>query len=258
MEFVKLTKENSIATITISKPKALNALSSQVLNDINSALDEIEKDQDLRCLIVTGEGEKAFVAGADIKEISELNQATAFEFAGVGQKVFMRIENLKIPAIAAVNGFALGGGLELAMACDFIIASENAKLGLPECTLGLMPGFGGSVRLARKIGPAQAKQMMFTGDMVDAKQALQIGLVNEVVAHDALTDHVQKLAGKIAKRAPIAIAAIKKTVEATYGVETTKAMTIEQTEFGKLCDTQDVKEGTAAFIEKRKPVFVGK
>lgn len=258
MEFVKYEKNEVVATLTISKPKALNALSSDVLKEINSVLDEVEKDQELRCLIVTGEGDKAFVAGADIKEIKELNQEAAFDFAGFGQKVFMRFENLKVPVIAAVNGFALGGGLELAMSCDFIIASDNAKLGLPECTLGLMPGFGGSVRLARKIGPSRAKQMMFTGDMVDASQAMQISLVNEVVPASELMDHVNKLAGKIAKRAPMALAAIKKTVETTYGVETSQAMSIEQKEFGQLCGTQDVQEGTSAFIEKRKPTFIGK
>ena len=257
MEFIKLEQLEKVTVLTVTKPKALNALSSEVLQELNSALDEIEASE-TRCLIITGEGEKAFVAGADIKEISALNPETALEFADFGQKVFMRIESLKIPVIAAVNGFALGGGLELALACDFILAGENAKLGLPECTLGLMPGFGGTVRLARRVGPGQAKQMSFTGDMVGAEEALQMGLINEIAWHNQLMERAMKVAETIAKRAPLALTAIKKTIESTYGLPTAEAMKMEQIEFGELFSSKDCKEGTSAFIEKRKPEFIGK
>lgn len=257
MEFIKFNKAENIAILTIAKPQALNALSSDVLKEINSCLDQIEKDTAIRCLIVTGEGEKAFVAGADIKEIQSLSKETAFEFAGLGQKVFMRLEALSIPVIAAVNGFALGGGLELAMACDFIIAARTARFGLPEVTLGLMPGFGGSVRLARRVGPAMAKQLTFTGDMINADEALRIGLANKICEPAELLSEVNKIATTICQRAPLGVAGVKHTIESTYGVETVEAMRIEQTAFGKLFTSKDCKEGTTAFIEKRKPNFTG-
>jgi enoyl-CoA hydratase len=258
MEFIKFEIKDLMAIIQINKPQALNALNQQILRELNTAIDKVEKDKSLRCLIITGEGEKAFVAGADIKEINSLNPSTASEFAGFGQKVFMRIENLKIPVIAAVNGFALGGGLELALACDFIIASDNAKLGLPECTLGLIPGFGGTIRLSRKIGSARAKQMTFTGDMISAKEALDFGLVNEVVAQADLIERSIKVAETISKRAPLAISAIKRTIENTYGMDIENAMKVEQSAFAKLFESEDCKEGTMAFIEKRKAQFQGK
>ena len=258
MSLVTLEKNEAMATIIINKPEALNALSSQVLTELNNALEEVEADKNLRCLIITGAGEKAFVAGADIKEINALDEKSAFDFAGFGQKVFMRLESLEIPVIAAVNGFALGGGLELAMACDFIFASKKAKFGLPECTLGLMPGFGGSVRLARKVGPARAKQMTFTGDMISAEEAYTFGLVNEVCEPEQLLESVCQVAKTISYRAPRALAAIKKTIQNTYGMRTLEAMGMERKEFGELFATQDCKEGTLAFLEKRKAKFVGK
>lgn len=258
MALVQLEKTKTVATITVNKPEALNALSSDVLKEMQTAITEVAKDGDLRCLVVTGAGEKAFVAGADIKEINSLNSKTAFDFAGFGQGVFSSLEDLKIPVIAAVNGFALGGGLELAMACDFIFASEKAKFGLPECTLGLMPGFGGTVRLARKVGPSRAKQMTFTGDMISAEEAKSWGLVNDVFAPGELMDGVMRVATTISLRAPLAVGAIKKTIQNTYGVHRNDAMKIEQKEFGDLFESMDCKEGTKAFIEKRKPQFVGK
>jgi enoyl-CoA hydratase len=258
MSLVRLEKNNHWGRITIDKPQALNALSSEVLRDLDQVLDQVEKESELRVLIITGEGEKAFVAGADIKEIHALDQKSARDFAGFGQNVFMRIENLKIPVIAAVNGFALGGGLELAMACDFIYASEKAKLGLPECTLGLMPGFGGSVRLARKVGPARAKEMTFTGGMISASEALAFGLVNKVCAPDQLMGECEQVAQTMALRAPLALAAIKSTIETTYGMSTQAAMEIEQKAFADLFLSEDCKEGTEAFIQKRQPDFKGK
>lgn len=257
MEFIKFEKENSIATIVISKPKALNALSEAVLIELDSCLDKVIEDKDLRCLIITGDGEKAFVAGADISELSTLDEAGAQKFSELGQNVFCKLERLNIPVIAAVNGFALGGGLELALSCDFIFASEKAKFGLPECTLGLMPGFGGAVRLTRKVGPGLAKQWTFTGDMVRSDEALRSGLVNKVCEPSELMTEVKKVAQTISQRAPIAVAGIKRTIEQTYGVETSQAMIIERNEFGKLFTTLDCKEGTQAFLEKRKPEFKG-
>lgn len=258
MEFIKYEKKDHWAQLTVSKPEALNALSTKVLEDLNSCLDQVEADTELRALIVTGDGEKAFVAGADIKEIHDLNPDEARAFAGFGQKVFQRFENLKVPVVAMVNGFALGGGLELALACDFIYASEKAKFGLPECTLGLMPGFGGSVRLARRIGPQRAKEITFSGGMLSADEAYKMGLVNRVFSPEALAEETQKLAQTLTQRAPLALAAIKKTIETTYGLSVSEAMAVEQKAFAELFNSQDCREGTKAFIEKRKPQFQGK
>ncbi len=257
MSLVLFEKANAIGVITINKPHALNALSSDLLKELDEVLGQVASDSELRCLIVTGAGEKAFVAGADIKEIHSLDPEQASQFAGQGQGVFMKIEQLDIPVIAAVNGFALGGGLELAMACDFIFASEKAKFGLPECTLGLMPGFGGSVRLTRKIGPGQAKQLTMTGDLISAEDALGFGLVNEVCAPEKVMERAKMVATTIASRAPKALAAIKRTINATYGMAASDAMEVEKKEFAQLFHSKDCKEGTAAFIEKRKPEFVG-
>ncbi|MCJ8277042.1 MAG: enoyl-CoA hydratase/isomerase family protein [Bdellovibrionales bacterium] len=257
MEFIKFDKENTVATITISKPKALNALSGQVIQELNDVLNQVSEDKSLRCLIITGDGEKAFVAGADIKELNTLDNKGAQDFAALGQDVFLKIETLRIPVIAAVNGFALGGGLELAMACDFIIASDNARFGLPECTLGLMPGFGGAVRLARKVGPSLAKQWTYTGDMIKTDEALRTGLVNKVVPQAELMAEVQKLAETMSSRAPLALTAIKQTIEKTYGMESSQAMMVEREAFGSLFDSADCREGTSAFLEKRKPEFKG-
>lgn len=257
MGFIQFEKNNSIATITISKPKALNALSAMVLRELNECLNQVEEDKSLRALIITGDGEKAFVAGADISELSELDSLGAEEFGKLGQDVFRKIEKQKIPVIAAVNGFALGGGLELALACDFIIASENAKFGLPECTLGLIPGFGGTVRLSRKVGPSLAMEWTLSGNMVDSTEALRTGLVNKVVPQSSLKEEVMKLAETFASRAPVALENIKKLIQETYGLPIDEAMALERSSFGKLFVTEDCREGTKAFLEKRKPTFKG-
>lgn len=257
MTLVQLDKNNLVATLKINKPEALNALSSAVLMELDKHLDLILADKELRCVVITGSGDKAFVAGADIKEIHALDQKSASEFAGFGQSVFMKIESLPMPVIAAVKGFALGGGLELAMACDFILASRKARFGLPECTLGLMPGFGGTVRLARRVGPARAKQMTFSGDLLSAEEALRVGLVNEIYDPEELMEGVRIVAKTISLRAPLALASIKKTIQETYGLPTVQAMRMEQKAFGDLFTTKDCKEGTQAFIEKRKPQFFG-
>jgi len=252
---INYEKKDFIGVITIDRPQALNALNSQVLKELEACLNQLDESKDIRVLIITGSGEKAFVAGADIKEIDTLDKKTADEFSHYGQKVFLKIENLFCPVIAAVNGFALGGGLELALACDFIIASQTAKLGLPECTLGLIPGFGGTVRLARRVGPGLAKQWTFSGEMVSAQRAWETGLVNQLAETQSLMEECHKIANLMAQRSPQSLEAIKKSINETYGVDSQKAMMIEKNLFSQLFGSFDQKEGTKAFIEKRKPVF---
>jgi enoyl-CoA hydratase len=248
---------NGIGTITVQRPDALNALNLQVVTELGELLSQVEKSKTLRCLILTGQGEKAFVAGADIKEIDQLSLADAKTFAQRGQQTFSRIEELHVPVIAAVNGFALGGGLELALACDFIVAAETAKFGLPECTLGIMPGFGGTVRLPRRVGVARAKEISMTGTFISAAEALAMGLVNKVAPAAQLLEASMQLAQTISSRAPRAIAAIKKSVHEGQSLTVDKALELEAQLFADLFKTTDQKEGTRAFIEKRKPVFKG-
>ncbi len=252
---VNYQKLDHVGVITIQRPESLNALNTTVLKELDAILNQLNEAQDIRALIITGSGEKAFVAGADIKEIDTLDKTTASEFSEFGQNVFLKIETLFCPVIAAVNGFALGGGLELALSCDFIVASSQAKLGLPECTLGLIPGFGGTVRLARIVGPGLAKQFTFTGDMIPAARAYEMGLVNQLSEPTQLMDDCKKLAATMALRSPQALRAIKKSINDTYGVTAPEAMTIEKNLFAGLFGSHDQKEGTRAFIEKRKPVF---
>lgn len=255
MNFIKFEIANTIGTLTISRPEALNALNTEVLKEIDSVLTEIEQTRTLRCLIVTGSGEKAFVAGADIKEMNGIDSTQAQVFAERGQSVFLKLESLYCPVIAAVNGFALGGGLELALACDFIIASQNAKLGLPECTLGLIPGFGGTVRLARRVGPALAKQWTCTGGMITSEEALRTQLVNAVHEPANLMSEVMKLAESMSARSPQSLMLIKKSINSTYGRPVQEAMAIEARYFSEVFGSFDQKEGVSAFIEKRKPTF---
>jgi enoyl-CoA hydratase len=252
-------KENGVWILTIQRPEALNALNAQVLNEMGDALRQIgEIDfENARALIITGSGEKAFVAGADIKEIADLNEEKAYAFAQRGQSIFHELNLLKIPVIAAVNGFALGGGLELALGCDFIYASENAKFGLPEVSLGLIPGFGGTVRLARAVGIRKARELTFTGDLIGAEEAFQLGLVNKVVPQAELMSTVMKTVNTMLTRAPIAIAASKKSINQSYELDVEEAQKTEAQHFADLFVTEDVREGTRAFIEKRKPLFKG-
>jgi len=256
---VQLQVENRIALITINRPESMNALSSVVLSELEAVLFEVKKmDYDkARCLVITGAGDKAFVAGADIKEINSLDQSKALKFAEQGHKVFRLLEQLPIPTIAAVNGFALGGGLELALSCDFIYAAEKAKLGLPEVSLGLIPGFGGTIRLQRVVGKARAREMILSGTPVTAAEALACGLVNKVFAGDQLMKEVMATATVIVSRGPVALAAAKQSLEETEVKELNIAMDLEAQNFSNLFRSQDVVEGTTAFIEKRKPVFKG-
>lgn len=246
-------------TLTVNRPEALNALNSNVLNEMGEALRQIgEMDySDARVLIITGSGEKAFVAGADIKEINALTEADALVFAERGQSIFHELSLLKIPVIAAVNGFALGGGCELALGCDFIYASENAKFGLPEVSLGLIPGFGGTVRMARAVGQRRARELTFTGGMITAQEALSSGLVNKVVPQAELMPTVLKTVEQILAKAPVAVGAAKASINQAWDMDVEEAQKNEAKIFADLFTTQDVKEGTGAFIEKRKAEFKG-
>lgn len=255
MNTLKYEKQDHVGVLTVQRPDALNALNTTLLTELDQFLSGLEKTKDIRALIITGSGEKAFVAGADIKEIDTLDAKTAAQFSAQGQSVFSKIENLFCPVIAAVNGFALGGGLELALSCDFIVASSTAKFGLPECTLGLLPGFGGTVRLARRVSPGLARQWTFTGEMVSADRALQTGLVNQVSEPAHLLEDCKKIATTMALRSPQSLQLIKKCINETYGLESKEAMDIENQYFASLFGTFDQKEGTSAFIEKRKPTF---
>lgn len=259
MSFETITYEKieNIGVLKINRPKALNAINEKVLSEIDAQIDEIDSDRDLRVLIITGSGEKAFVAGADITELADLDSEKALAFAKRGQAVMRRLEILKIPVIAAVNGFALGGGTELACACDFIFASENAKFGQPEVLLGLMPGFGGTQRLARFVGIGNARELIYTGDQINAQQALEMGLVNKVFKQDKLLDETLKVARTISQRAPLGVAACKEAINDGYDVSLDKGLQFEADLFGDLFDTDDVKEGTKAFLEKRPPKFQG-
>lgn len=257
---IKLENDGPVWTLTISRPEALNALNSSVLSEMGEALRTLSEMnfEHVRALIITGAGEKAFVAGADIKEIADLSEETAAAFAQRGQSTFHELNLLKIPVIAAVNGFALGGGCELALACDFIIASENAKFGLPEVSLGLIPGFGGTVRMSRAIGQRRARQLTYTGDMIGAHEALTMGLVNQVVPQGELMKTVRGIVEKILTRAPMAVASSKKSINRAWDMEIEEGQRFEAAAFSELFQSDDVREGTKAFIEKRKPQFQGK
>ncbi|MDZ4678345.1 MAG: enoyl-CoA hydratase-related protein [Oligoflexia bacterium] len=256
-ETISYEKVDGVGVLKINRPKALNALNEQVLKELDTQLDEIDTDRDLRALVITGAGEKAFVAGADIVAMSEMNSEQAAAFSKLGQSVFRRLEILRIPVIAAVNGFALGGGTELACSCDFIYASENAKFGQPEVLLGLMPGFGGTQRLARFVGLPRARELIYTGEQINVQQALEMGLVNKVFSKETLLDEALKTAKIISKRAPLAVTASKEAINDGFDVAIDKGLGFELDLFGELFDSQDVKEGTKAFTEKREPKFTG-
>ncbi|RZJ47833.1 MAG: enoyl-CoA hydratase [Chryseobacterium sp.] len=252
-ENIIVTKEDKTAIITINRPESLNALNAKTISELSSALDELVSDIEVRVVILTGSGEKSFVAGADIKEFSDFNQEKAEELARNGQNnLFNKIENLSKPVIAAVNGFALGGGLELAMACHIRYASENAKLGLPEVTLGLIPGYGGTQRLPKLVGKGIANEMIFSAKMIPAQKAKEIGLVNEVYPTEELLVKTKELAKTISNNSPMAIS---KAIHATNLSDTDKGFETEIKYFGELFELNDKKEGVSAFIEKRKPNF---
>ena len=253
MRYVDYEVEGRIGIITINRPAALNALNSEVLDHLQAVIESVNCDE-VRCLIVTGAGEKSFVAGADISEMSKLYSEAGEIFGRKGNNVFRALETLPIPSIAAVNGFALGGGCELAMSCDFRICSDNAMFGQPETGLGITPGFGGTQRLARLIGPGMAKQLIYTAKNIKAPEALRIGLVNAVFPQDQLMEEAKKLAGKIAANAPIAVRACKKAINEGLELPMDEAIVLEEKLFGSCFDSEDQKEGMKAFLEKRKGV----
>ena len=252
-ENILLKKEDKLSIITINRPESLNALNAKTIQEISAALDELDADNSCRVIILTGSGEKSFVAGADIKEFSDFGQEKAEELARNGQNtLFNKIENLSKPVIAAVNGFALGGGLELAMACHIRYASENARLGLPEVTLGLIPGYGGTQRLPKLVGKGIANEMIFSAKMIPAQKAKEIGLVNEVYPIEELLTKTKELANTIAHNSPMAIS---KAINAVNLSDTDKGFETEIKYFGELFEMEDKKEGVTAFLEKRKPNF---
>jgi enoyl-CoA hydratase len=249
--------ENRIALITFNRPKALNALNSELLNELDDVLTVVMNDESIKVLILTGAGDKAFVAGADITELARFNALEARLFGKKGQSVINRLQELPIPVIAAVNGFALGGGSEIALAADFIYASTNAKFGFPEINLGLIPGFGGTQRGPRTMGMGMAKELIFTGKMVSAEEAATMGMVNRVCSSEALMESVYKTAEAISAKGKVSLRAAKKAVNNGMNVDLANGCEIELNEFAICFASQDSKEGTAAFLEKRKPDFKG-
>ena len=258
MEMVLFEEKGLVGVITINRPKVLNALCSQVLDELNEVLDAVDTKK-LRCLVVTGAGEKSFVAGADISEMSTLNKEQGEAFGKKGNDVFLKLEAFPLPTIAAVNGFALGGGCELAMACDIRYCAENAMFGQPEVGLGITPGFGGTQRLARIVGTGMAKELVFSARNIKAPEALRIGLVNAVLPAAELMPAVMKLAERIANNAPIAVQAAKRAMTQGISLPIDQAVVCEEKAFGSCFATEDQKEGMGAFLEKRKPTgFVNK
>lgn len=254
---VLLTRDGGVATLTINRPASLNALNGATLQAIKAELGVVAADSGIRCLIVTGAGEKAFVAGADISEMVDKDEPAGRAFGQAGQAAFAALEGLSIPTIAAVNGFALGGGCELALACDFIYASTKAKFGQPEIKLGVIPGFGGTQRLLRRVGNAVARELTFTGKMIDAQEALRIGLVNAVFEPADLIAKAQETAKTIASLAPKAMAEAKQVLLDGEDAPLTEAIAREAEAFGRCFSTSDQKEGMRAFLAKRPPNFTG-
>ena len=252
MTNILLEKKGLYAVATINRPKALNALNSEVLSDLDELVQTVSADADIRALVITGSGEKAFVAGADIGEMSTLTPAEGEAFGKKGNDVFRKLETFPIPVIAAVNGFALGGGCEISMSCDIRICSENAVFGQPEVGLGITPGFGGTQRLARIVGTGKAKEMIYGARNIKAEEAYRIGLVNNVYPLEELMPAAKKLAATIARNAPIAVRNCKRAINEGLQVDMDQAVVIEEKLFGNCFETYDQKEGMAAFLEKRK------
>lgn len=251
MAFVELEVKGQIGVLTINRPEALNALNDQVIGQLDQVLDSVDVGA-VRCLIVTGAGQKAFVAGADIAQMSGLTKAEGQAFGKLGNDVFRKLETLPIPTIAAVNGFALGGGCELSMSCDIRLASDTAVFGQPEVGLGITPGFGGTQRLARLVGPGKAKELIYTARNIKAPEALAIGLVQAVYPADELMAEAEKMASRIASNAPIAVRACKKAINDGLQVDIDSALVVEEKLFGSCFETKDQKNAMAAFVEKRK------
>ncbi|UCE38570.1 MAG: enoyl-CoA hydratase/isomerase family protein [Thermoplasmata archaeon] len=252
-----IEKKDGVGTIKINRPKVLNALNKDTVGEFSKAVGELEQDKNIKVAILTGEG-KAFIAGADIGEMKDMSSLEAKEFAEIGHNLLMKIENSRIPFIAAVNGYALGGGCEVLMACDICIAGVSAKIGQPEINLGIHPGFGGTQRLPRLVGRMKAKDLLLTGRSIDAKEAFQIGLVNKVVEDEKLIDEARKLANMIAEKSSVQTGFIKSLVNKGADIDLHSACSLEISYFSSSFSTEDQKEGMTAFLEKRKPMFKGK
>ncbi len=257
-QYVIYEKSERRATITLNRPDALNAFNKDVVEEILKALEDAKNDEKIRVVILTGAGEKAFSAGADIKTMKGFDALKARELSLMGEKLCSAIENFEKPVIAAINGYALGGGLEVAMACDLRIASDKAKMGQTEINIGLIPGWGGTQRLTRLIGKTKAKELVFTGKMIDAKTAERLGLVNMVVPADQFREAVRKFAMELAEKAPVALRIAKALINKGADMSLDAAIALEREGFGVVGSTEDLQEGVSAFIEKRKPVFKGK
>ena len=249
--------EGPVAVVKFNRPKALNALNPDLMREFGNCLDEIKAQPAIKVLVLTGEGDKAFVAGADIGYMSKLSPLEARRWAETGHEVLSRLQNLPIPVIACVNGFALGGGTEMAMACDFIYASENAKFGQPEINLGLIPGFGGTQNLSRLVGKGVAKELCMTGVIISAQEAKEVGLVNKVFPHDQLLAETMKTANLIASKGRVALRSIKQCIDRGFDVDRRTGYFMEIDNFGLVMASPDAKEGMTAFLEKRKAVFKG-
>lgn len=256
-ELVQITREDRLAIVTINRPP-VNALNQEVLNDLEVAFDELAEDQSVGAVIVTGGGEKAFVAGADIAEFPKLNSANGEKLSRRGQLVFQKIADFPAPVIAAVNGFALGGGMELALACDIRVVAENARVGLPEVTLGIFPGYAGTQRLPRIIAAGKAKELIFTGAMIDAAEAYRIGIADHLTPAGEALNKAREVAEKILKVGPVAVRLAKQAVNKGFDQTLEEGQKTEAALFAQLCDTEDQKEGAMAFLEKRPPAFKGK
>lgn len=250
--------ENDIATVSFDRPEALNAVNSLTLIEFSDVLDRLEQDSNIRAVIITGTGDKAFVAGADIAEMALLEVLELRAFSAKAHDLLFRLEQLPIPVIACVNGYALGGGSEIALACDFIYASENARIGQPEVTLGLIPGWGGTQRLARLVGKAMAKELCLTGRMISAVEAKEMGIVNYVFPQETLREETLKTARKIASMGRMTVRAVKQCIDRGFDTDLRTGCTLEAEAFGYCAATPDGKEGMQAFLEKRKPEFTGK
>ena len=257
-ENIIFTKEGHIAILKINRPKSLNALNLETVAEVAACLEEIGKDREVRCLIVTGEGDRAFVAGADISAMVSMGTVEGRSFSQAGQAVLQTLEDLPIPVVAAVNGFALGGGTELALACDLIIASDKARFGQPEINLGVIPGFGGTQRLARRIGLPRARELIYSGEMIDAETALRYGLVNRVVPAAELRTQARQMAEKLAAKPPIAIQQAKAAINAGINMDLANGCRYENEAFSLTFATEDKIEGMKAFLEKREAKFKGR
>ena len=251
--------EKGIARITINRPEVRNALSTAARRELRKIIEHIQSEEDIRVVIITGAGDKAFISGADIVELKDATPVTMEEFAStLGQKLFTDIENLKVPVIAMINGFCLGAGLEVALCCDIRIAAENARFGQPEINIGIIPGGGGTQRLARLIGWGRAKELIYTGRIIDAAEAERIGLVNKVVPQDKLEEEVKQLAENIANKSPLIMKLLKKAINAGMYTDLAAGLANEKANFALCFSTEDHAEGITAFLERRKPYFRGK